>query len=61
VARWVLTKLPGRLRGEARQASAGRRVPGRETALIALIALAAGLGGAIGVTLGGGRSADLVA
>jgi hypothetical protein len=61
VARWALAKLPGRLRGEARRASAGRRVPGREAALIALIALAAGLGGAIGVTLGGGRSADLVA
>jgi hypothetical protein len=61
VARWALARLPGRLRGEARKASGGRTAPSKETALIALISLAAGLGGAIGVTLGAGRSADLVA
>lgn len=61
VAGWVLAKLPCRLVGEARRATAGRRVPLVEAGLIAMIALAAGLGGVLGVMLGGGRSADLVA
>jgi hypothetical protein len=61
VARWALETLPARLRGEARQAAAGQPVPASEAALIALIALAAGIGAALGVTRGGGRSPDLVA
>jgi hypothetical protein len=61
VARWALSWLPRRLRGEAREAAAGRRMPPTEAALIALIALAAGIGAALGVMRGGGRSADLVA
>lgn len=61
VARWALSRLPRRLRGEARKAAAGRRMPIVEAALIALIALAAGIGAALGVTRGGGRSADRVA
>ncbi|MDQ2629445.1 MAG: glycosyltransferase [Actinomycetota bacterium] len=61
VARWALETLPGRLRGEARKASAGRRMPFAESILVTLIALAAGIGAALGVMRGGGRSADLVA
>jgi hypothetical protein len=61
LARWALTKIPARLRGEVREGSKGVRIPAPERVLIALIAFAAGLGGALGTMLGPGGSADRVA
>lgn len=61
LARWAIANIPGRLRREARAGSAGRRLPVLEAALIALIALAAGIGGAAGTLRGPGRSAERVA
>jgi hypothetical protein len=61
VARWALLNIPGRLRGEAREASRGARMTAPESALVALIAIACGLGGAVGSMWGPGGSRDRVA
>ncbi len=61
IARWTLRGIPRRLLEEAREASAGGPVRRSESALIMLIALAAGLGGAVGALLGPGGSPDRVA
>ncbi len=61
LARWTIGNVPGRLREEARASSNGARMKASESALIALIATAAGLGGAAGVMFGPGSSADRVA
>jgi hypothetical protein len=60
LARWTLANIPGRLRAEA-GAGAGRRMTVAESVLIALIALAAGIGAAAGTMLGPGVSAERVA
>lgn len=60
VARWAIANVPGRLRREAREAK-GAALPAIESALVSLIAVAAGVGGALGVLLGGGRSPERVA
>lgn len=59
LAAWAIANIPRRLRREAR-AGTGKMSP-LESALVALIALAAGLGGAAGTLLGPGVSADRVA
>jgi hypothetical protein len=61
VARWALGAIPRGLRAEAREGIDGRRMPAPETMLIALIALAAGIGATVGALLGQGRSAERVA
>lgn len=61
LARWTIGGIPRGLRAEAREASADLRMPRTEAALIALIAIAAGLGGAVGSMLGPGASVDRVA
>jgi hypothetical protein len=59
LARWAIANIPGRLRREARHGSP--KLPPLEAALIAAIALAAGLGGAAGTLFGPGISANRVA
>lgn len=61
VARWAFTQVPRRLRAEAREGAGEARPAVLERALIALIAVAAGLGGAIGSLAGAGRSPDRLA
>jgi hypothetical protein len=61
LARWAIRGIPARLRGEAREGVRGARLPAREAALVALIALAAGLGAVTGTLLGPGGSAERVA
>jgi len=61
LARWTICGIPRRLRAEAREASEGTAVKFAESALIALIAIGHGLGGAAGTLLGTGRSGDRVA
>jgi hypothetical protein len=61
VARWALANIPGRLREEAEEGSAGRRLPWPEAALVTAIASAHGLGGAVGALRGKGRSPERVA
>ena len=61
LARWAIRGIPRQLRQEARDASRGAHIGVAESALIALIAIAAGLGGAAGTLLGPGRSQDRVA
>jgi hypothetical protein len=61
LARWTISGIPRGLRAEARAASNGARMPLPERALIALIAIAAGVGASAGTLLGPGRSADRVA
>jgi len=61
LAGWALRNIPRRLRREAREGSPGARMPAPEAALIGSIALAAGLGAAVGTLLGPGVSADRVA
>lgn len=61
IARWAVRGIPRRLLEEAREASAGGPIGRSESVLIALIALAAGLGGATGALLGPGRSPQRVA
>lgn len=61
VARWAIANIPGQLRAEAREGARGAPMALPEKALIATIAVAAGIGGALGMTLGPGRSADRVA
>lgn len=61
VARWAIRRIPGRLRDEARQGSRAAPMTAPESLLVALIAAAAGLGGAMGTMFGPGRSADRVA
>jgi hypothetical protein len=61
VARWAIDGIPRRLWREAREATNGTRMPPLESALIATLAIAAGIGGAAGTLLGSGRSADRVA
>ncbi len=61
LARWAVSGIPRRLRQEAREGLRGSRMNTSESALISLIALAAGLGAAAGLMIGPGRSADRVA
>jgi hypothetical protein len=61
VARWALANIPRRQREEAANGSGGRRISRREAALVTAIASAHGLGGAVGVLLGKGRSPERVA
>jgi hypothetical protein len=56
-ARWSLTNWPRRLLGEARGQSARRA----DLALVALVGLGVGVGGAVGSLAGPGRSPDRVA
>jgi hypothetical protein len=60
VARWALANIPARLRAEARGGSGGR-LGWPEATLVAAIAAAHGLGGAVGVIRGKGRSPKRVA
>ncbi len=61
LARWTIDGIPRRLWREAREATRAQRMTAPEAALIASIALAAGVGGATGTLLGPGRSAERVA
>jgi hypothetical protein len=61
LAIWAVHGIPRRLRAEAREASAGTRVGPVESALIAVIAVGHGVGGAAGTLLGPGRSPNRVA
>jgi hypothetical protein len=61
VARWALGRVPAQLRSEARAAAQEARVGAADSALIALISSAAGVGGAAGALLGPGRSPARVA
>jgi hypothetical protein len=61
LARWTIAGIPRGLRAEVAEALNGWPMSLPESALIALIAIAAGLGGAAGTLRGPGRSADRVA
>ena len=61
LARWTIDNIPRRLWREAREATRGERMKAPEAALIASIAVAAGVGGATGTLFGPGRSAERVA
>jgi hypothetical protein len=61
VARWAFREIPRRQRREAREGSVGKGTGVAESALIALIACAAGAGAVAGSLLGPGRSPDRLA
>jgi hypothetical protein len=61
LARWAITAIPRRQITEARDGLRGTRTTAPESALIALIALGAGLGAAAGLLIGPGLSADRLA
>lgn len=61
LARWTIQEIPRGLHAEVREAMNGTRMRASEACLIALIAIAAGVGGTAGTLFGPGRSADRVA
>jgi hypothetical protein len=61
LARWTISNVPRRLRAEARDGSGPARAGIVESTLIRAIAFAAGIGAAIGVLAGSGKSPELVA
>jgi len=60
VARWAVGHIPFLLWNEARRATDGRPSRVFDLAAVAVIAAAAGIGGAVGTLLGPGRAAEVV-
>lgn len=60
-ARWSLANWPRRILGEAREATRGEPGGRAELAIVALVATAVGVGGAVGSLAGPGRSPRRVA
>jgi hypothetical protein len=61
LARWAITAIPRQLRGEAREGAGSGGLSSRDSAVIGMIAIAAGVGAAAGTMRGPGRSAHRVA
>ncbi len=61
LARWAIANIPWGLRAETRAGANGAKMSVPESLLVSLIAIAAGLGGALGTLRGPGRSRDRVA
>ena len=61
VAWWAIRNIPARQRREAREGMRGARMTAMESTLIAVLGIAAALGGALGTMLGPGRSPNRVA